>query len=130
MYLKEEMAFSWISGAYAANAIPTAEYALAQTLFSLKRGWYYAMSTRERSGYPPRIPVAGGYESTVGLVSLGMIGMYVGRLLQPFDANLLAYTSSQDKADQLGAERCSLDDLFRRADVISLHTPWLEETEG
>jgi phosphoglycerate dehydrogenase-like enzyme len=27
-------------------------------------------------------------------------------------------------------ELCSLEDIFRRSDVVSLHTPWLKETEG
>jgi phosphoglycerate dehydrogenase-like enzyme len=27
-------------------------------------------------------------------------------------------------------ELCSIEDVFRRADVVSLHTPWLKETEG
>jgi len=119
-----------VSSAYAANAIPTAEFALAQILFSLKRGWYHALAIRQAGRYPQRVPVPGAYRSTVGLVSLGMIGSLVARLLQSFDVHVLAYTSGEDKARGLGAERCSLEELFRRADVVSLHTPWLPETEG
>ena len=119
-----------ISSAYAANAIPTAEYALSQILFSLKRGWYYALTVKEQGAYPKRTSVPGGYQSEVGLVSLGMIGTRVARLLQAFDVRLLAYTSSEEKATRLGAEKCSLEDIFSRADVVSLHTPWLKETEG
>lgn len=32
-----------VSSAYAANAIPVAEYTLSQILFSLKHGWHYAL---------------------------------------------------------------------------------------
>jgi phosphoglycerate dehydrogenase-like enzyme len=119
-----------ITSAYAANAIPTAEFALAQILLSLKRGWYYALAIKRDGQYPRRGTVPGAYESTVGLISLGMIGSYVARLLQAFDVNVLAYTSSEEKAKSLGAERGSLEEVFRRSDVVSLHTPWLEETEG
>lgn len=119
-----------ISSAYAANAIPTAEFALSQILFSLKRGWYYALAVKREGAYPPKTPVPGAYESSVGLVSLGMIGTYVAQLLQAFDVRVLAYTSSEEKAARLGAERCSLEALFSRSDVVSLHTPWIPETEG
>jgi phosphoglycerate dehydrogenase-like enzyme len=119
-----------ISSAYAANAIPTAEFALSQILFSLKRGWHYALAIRRDRRYPRKGPVPGAYESTVGLISLGMIGTHVARLLQAFDVKLVAYTSSDRKAAQLGAQRRALDELFRESDVVSLHTPWLKETEG
>jgi phosphoglycerate dehydrogenase-like enzyme len=119
-----------VTSAYAANAIPTAEYALSQILFSLKRGWFYALAVKRDWRYPKREPVPGAYQSEVGLVSLGMIGSRVARLLQPFDVRVLAYTSSEEKAASLGAERCSLDEVFARSDVVSMHTPWLKETEG
>jgi phosphoglycerate dehydrogenase-like enzyme len=119
-----------ITSAYAANAIPTAEFALSQILFCLKRGWHYALAIRREGRYIRKGSVPGAYESTVGLVSLGMIGSYVAELLQAFDVNVLAYTSSEEKAARLGAERASLDEIFRQSDVVSLHTPWLKETEG
>jgi phosphoglycerate dehydrogenase-like enzyme len=34
------------------------------------------------------------------------------------------------EARELGVELTSLDDLFHRSDAVSLHTPWLPETEG
>ena len=119
-----------ITSAYAANAIPTAEFALAQILYALKRGWYFALAIKREGRYPPRERVPGAYGSHVGLISLGMIGTYVAKLLQPFDVNVLAYTSSEQKAASLGAERCSLEEVFQRSDVVSLHTPWLKATEG
>lgn len=118
------------TSSYAANAIPTAEYALSQILMSLKRGWHYALAVKRDGQYPRKGPVPGAYESTVGLISLGMIGSYVAKLLQAFDVHIVAYTSSEEKAARLGAERVSLEEAFRRSDVVSLHTPWLEETEG
>ena len=92
----------------------------------------YAPGWRERK-YPPRWDVPGAYESTVGLISLGMIGRKTVELLQPFDLHILAYSTSTtpSAAAEMGIdELCSLDDVFRRADVVSLHTPWLPETEN
>ena len=61
-----------------------------------------------------------------------MIGRMVCRHLQGFDLNVIAYDPFVNEADaaDLGVELCSLEDVFRRADVVSLHTPWLPETEG
>ncbi len=120
-----------ITSSYAANAIPVAEYTLSQILFSLKCGWYFARSTRE-GRYHKQFPVPGTYGSTIGIISLGMIGQRVCQLLQPFDLKVIAYDPcvSGEEAGKLEIELCSLEDLFRRSDVVSLHTPWLAETEG
>jgi len=123
-----------ITSAAAANAIPVAEYTLSQILFSLKRGWQHVRGIRS-AGSPEgwqRIEVAGAYGSTVGLVSLGMIGRLVAESLARHDVRVIAYdpfVCEQDAAT-LGVELCGLDELFRRADVISLHTPNLPETRG
>lgn len=123
-----------LSSAYAANAVPVAEYTLSQILFCLKHGWHYALAikreqawVRKDHGAPP-----GGYGSTVGLISLGMIGRRVCRMLKDYDLRVLAYDPfvTDAEARELGAERVGLDELFRRSDVVSLHTPWLKETEN
>ena len=121
-----------ITSAYGANAVPVAEYALSQILFSLKHGWYYVLSAKREGKYPPRHLVPGGYGSTVGIISLGMIGRRVCRLLEPFDVKVVAfdpYVRPED-AEQFDVELCALDEVFKRSDVVSLHTPWLKETEG
>ncbi|MEI6085886.1 MAG: NAD(P)-dependent oxidoreductase, partial [Verrucomicrobiota bacterium] len=74
------------------------------------------------------MPVPGAYRSTVGVVSLGMIGRRVVELLRHHDVHVIAYDPFA--APIAGVELCSLADLFRRADVVTLHTPWLKETEG
>ncbi len=129
-----------ITSAYAANAVPVAEYTLSQILFSLKRGWYYVLESKKRGGYVQKSGISGGlspfmpgaYRSTVGIVSLGMIGRLVCEHLRRFDVQVLAYDPfcSDAEAAELGVKLCSLEELFRRSDVVSLHTPWLKETEG
>lgn len=121
-----------ITTAYSANAVPVIEYTLAQILFSLKRGWHYAFAIRERKEWVKRETVPGAYGSTVGLISLGMIGGGVARKLQQFDLHVIAYDPfvTPQRAAELGVEICSLDEIFTRADVVSLHAPWLDETVG
>lgn len=121
-----------ITSAYAANAVPVAEYTLAQILFSLKLGWHYVFTIKETAKYPEKITVPGGYGSTVGIISLGMIGRMVVEHLKSFDLKILAYDPyiSPEVGAKLGVTMCSLAHLFQEADVVSLHSPWLPETVG
>lgn len=123
-----------VSSAYAANAVPVAEFSLSQILFALKHGWHYSLAIDHKHEYmtknSDRIP--GVYDSTVGIISLGMVGRKVCELLRPFHIRILAYDPliSKEEADNLNVELCSLEDIFQYSDVVSLHAPWLEETEG
>lgn len=121
-----------ITSAYAANAIPVAEYTLATILFSLKRGWWFARQTRQLKAYPPQKDIVGAYGATVGLVSMGMIARTLLKLLKPFSLRVVVYDPfmTPAQAAELGVELLSLEELFRQSDVVSVHTPWLAETVG
>lgn len=121
-----------ITSSYAANAVPVAEFTLAQILLCLKKTWQYAFAMKREQAYGVNFPVPGGYGSTVGIISLGMIGRMVCRHLQRFDLKVIAYDPFVKPADAavLGVELCPLAEIFQRADVVSLHTPWLPETVG
>lgn len=122
-----------VSSAWAINAIPVSEYTLSQILFSLKSGYQFSRAYKKAKNYS-NLPVkyAGGYQSTVGLVSLGMIARIVAEKLKNFDVNVIAYDPfvTKEEADELGITLCTLEDVFKNADVVSLHTPWLKETEN
>lgn len=119
------------SSAAEANAIPVAEFALGAILLSLKGFWAHERAVR--AGHPPAhaIAVPGIYGSTVGLVSLGAIGRRVAELLAAHDVKLLLHDPhvTPAAAAEFGAETAALRDVFERSDVVSLHTPWLPETE-
>jgi len=125
-----------ITSAYAANAVPVAEYTVSQILFALKLGWHFVHRLRTDRSYQAKKEwagaVPGAYGSTVGLISLGMVGRKVRERLRHFDVRVIAYDPfvPKEEADRLDVELCPLEDVFRRADVVSLHTPWLKETEG
>jgi phosphoglycerate dehydrogenase-like enzyme len=120
-----------ITSAYAANAVPVAEFTIAQINMCLKNVWRSAAMTREARTFKSVEP-AGMFGTTVGIVSLGMIGRLVVEKLRRYDVNVIAYDPfiSADHAAELGVELCSLEDVFTLSDVVSLHTPWLPETEG
>jgi len=69
-------------------------------------------------------------EKTLGLAGLGRIGQEVARRAAAFGMRIIAHDPfiSEQVAADLGVELVSLDDLFARADYVSLHLPSNEKT--
>jgi D-3-phosphoglycerate dehydrogenase len=73
----------------------------------------------------------GVFGKTLGVVGIGKIGSEVVKRARAFGLHVLAWSRSltPDKAKELGAEYCDdADDIFRRADIISLHVALKPET--
>ncbi|MCS5492011.1 phosphoglycerate dehydrogenase [Curtobacterium flaccumfaciens] len=72
------------------------------------------------------------YEKTVGIIGLGRIGALITQRLQAFGMTVIAYDPyvTTARAQQLGVELVSLDDLLRRADFTTIHMPRTPETLG
>jgi phosphoglycerate dehydrogenase-like enzyme len=121
-----------LTSAAAANAIPAAEYTQSVIVLSLKHFWPLSAHTKNGGGWDPTRPMPGCYGSTVGLISLGMVARKTLELLRPFELRRLVSCPflTEDEARRLEVERCELGELFRRSDVVSLHTPDLPETRG
>ncbi|MEI6493028.1 MAG: hydroxyacid dehydrogenase [Verrucomicrobiota bacterium] len=121
-----------IFSARMANAIPVAEYAAAAVVLSLKQFWAYSRTVRESHTWSRTIPVAGTYQSTIGLVSLGATGRQTAERLSHLDCNLIAFDPfvQQESARALGVNMVSLEEVFRLSDVVSVHAPVLPETRG
>ncbi len=76
----------------------------------------------------PLIELAG---KTMGLVGYGRIGRRVGELARAFGMHLIAHDVYRwPETDDRVAKWCELDELFARADVISLHSPLTPQTAG
>lgn len=70
-------------------------------------------------------------QSTIGLIGTGAIGNKVAVLMQAFGATVIAYDPYVPAEKQLAdVEYVELDEVFKRADVISLHARYTEETAG
>ncbi len=69
---------------------------------------------------------------TLGLVGLGRIGQEVARRAQAFEMKVAAYDPflAPRVAADLGVELLSLDELFARADYVSLHMPSTPQTRN
>ncbi len=67
---------------------------------------------------------------TFGSLGVGNIGAETFRLLQPFDMKFIAHDpfADRDLCAQLGIELVTIEDLFARADVLSVSCPLTPET--
>jgi len=120
-----------VSSAWEANGIPVAEYSFATILLSLKRFWHYSRMMREGANGHGDLHVPGGYHSKVGLVSLGAVGCATARMIRSLEVTILAHDPffTEEQAAELPVSLVSIEELFRESDVISLHAPWIPETE-
>ncbi len=76
----------------------------------------------------PLIELAG---KTMGIIGFGRIGQAVARIAQSFGMNILAYDAYQNKAlENDTLKYVALDELLAGSDVISLHCPLLDSTQG
>jgi D-lactate dehydrogenase len=67
---------------------------------------------------------------TIGLIGMGRVGQRVASLARAFRMEVIAHDVEcpPDLAGSIGFEWVSLDDLFTRSDIISLHAVLLPET--
>lgn len=69
---------------------------------------------------------------TLGLIGLGRLGGRVAKYANAFEMKVIAWSENltAERCAEVGAERVSKDDLFRRADVVSIHTRLSGRTRG
>ncbi len=74
----------------------------------------------------PLLELAG---KTMGIIGFGRIGQAVGRLSKAFGMEVIAYDSVEsEEGDKIGAY-VTIEELYRRSDVVSLHCPLFEENQ-
>ncbi len=114
------------------NTISTAEHAIS-LLLSLARkippAW---QSLREGKWDKKSFKGSEVYGKTLGIIGLGKIGKEVGIRLQAFGMTVIAYDPlvSADVLAKYNFESVSIDELLRRSDYITVHTPLNDETRG
>ena len=72
------------------------------------------------------------FEKTVGIVGLGRLGALVAARLAAFDMKVVAYDPyvTSARAQQLGVQLVSLEELVAEADFLTIHMPKTPETTG
>jgi D-3-phosphoglycerate dehydrogenase len=114
------------------NSITTAEHAIAM-MFAVARQIPDADRTTQAGLWEKNKYL--GVEltaKTLGLIGCGNIGSIVADRALGLKMKVVAYDPflSVDRARDIGVEKVELDELLRRADVISLHVPMTAQTKN
>lgn len=124
-----------VFSAWAANAVPVAEYTVAQIVLANK-GFFSSsrlakMGDREAAlqkfhSYP------GNYGVKIGIIGAGMIGKLVIQMLKSYHLEVVVFDPflSDERSDELGVKKVSLETLFKECQVISNHLANNEQTKG
>lgn len=119
--------------AWSANAIPTSEMVLAQVLLSL-RGYFRAVrGYKATKSFEGKVFDRRGINGeTVGLLGLGKIATRVRSQLAAYPVKVIVYDPflTPERAAKLDVESVSMDEVFRRALVVSNHIPDIPDTRG
>src|SRR5581483_7967346 len=114
------------------NAITTAEHALF-LLCSLARHIPQATASM-KGGKWDKKKFQGSelFGKTLGVLGLGNIGRIVADRALGLKMKVIGYDPflTQDAAERLGVELVTLEDVWRRADAITVHTPLTPDTKG
>ena len=125
-----------VFSAWAANAVPVAEYTFAEIMLATK-GFFQRFHRQQlgndwsHRGVPVSFP--GNYESKIGIIGAGMIGRLVIEKLKTLDkVAVLVYDLflSDERAAELGVTKVTLEELFEQCDVISNHVANNPQTVG
>jgi len=123
-----------VVSAWAANAVPVAEYTLAQILLANKGFFQNVLKTKKdyAAARSYSETFTGNYGVKVGILGAGMIGTKVIELLKPFQLEVLVYDPylSDDRAEELGLRKASLSEIFSQCQTISNHIANLPATVG
>ena len=72
------------------------------------------------------------FGKVLGMIGCGNIGSLVAERSIGLKMNVMVYDPfvSEEQVKELGAKKVELEDLFKSADFITLHTPLTNETKG
>lgn len=121
-----------IFSAWAANAVPVAEYTVAQIVLANK-GFFKTMRFTDKaaarevfSNYP------GNYNVKIGIIGAGMIGKLVIKMLKAYNLEVLVFDPflSDEQALELGVTKTTLEQVFASCQVVSNHLANNEQTKG
>ncbi len=114
------------------NSITTAEHAISLMLALARQIPEADASTRAGKWEKNKFMGVEIFGKTLGVIGCGNIGSIVADRALGLKMKVIAYDPflSADRANDLGVEKVELDDLFKRADFITLHAPLTDKTRN
>ncbi len=107
------------------NSITTAEHAIAMMMALARQIPQASASTHAGKWEKSKFMGVELYNKTLGLIGAGNIGSIVANRAIGLGMKVVAYDPflTQDRAVAMGVEKIELDDLYQRADFITIHVP-------
>jgi D-3-phosphoglycerate dehydrogenase len=90
-------------------------------------------NARMKAGEPWQVTLGQDLEGmTLGVLGLGKLGQRVSGVAKAFGMKVIAWSQNltAEKAKEAGTEYVSKEDLFKRADILSLHVVLSDRTRG
>jgi D-3-phosphoglycerate dehydrogenase / 2-oxoglutarate reductase len=114
------------------NSITTAEHAITLMLALARQIPQADASTQAGKWEKNRFMGVEITGKTLGVIGCGNIGSIVAERAQGLRMKVIAFDPylSPERALDLGVEKVDLDELLRRSDFITLHTPLTEKTRN
>lgn len=114
------------------NAIAAAEHTIALMLSVSRKVPQATASLRAGKWEKKRFMGVELYQKTLGLVGIGVIGTIVADRARGLKMKVIGYDPylSPEVAEKRGVELVEFEELLRRSDFISIHTPLTEETRN
>jgi D-3-phosphoglycerate dehydrogenase len=114
------------------NSITTAEHAISLLMALARQIPEADRSTQAGKWEKSKFLGVELYAKTLGVIGCGNIGSIVADRAVGLKMKVIAFDPflSPERAMQLGVEKVELDELLRRADFITLHTPLTDKTRN
>jgi D-3-phosphoglycerate dehydrogenase/(S)-sulfolactate dehydrogenase len=114
------------------NAVTTAEHAITLMLSIARKIPQATASMKAGKWEKTRFEGREISGKTLGVLGLGNIGRIVANRAQGLNMSVIGFDPvlSSERAREIGVELVSVEELFRRADVITCHTPLTPETRN
>ncbi|MDB3953376.1 phosphoglycerate dehydrogenase [Alphaproteobacteria bacterium] len=114
------------------NTTTTAEHAIAMMMSMARQIPAANASTQAGKWEKNRFMGVEITSKTLGVIGCGNIGTIVVDRAKGLKMRVIIFDPflTEDRAQELGAEKVELDDLFRRSDFITVHTPLIDATRN
>jgi len=114
------------------NSITTAEHAITLLLSTARQIPFADKTTHDGKWEKSSIKGVEVTGKTLGIIGCGNIGTIVANRALGLQFKVIVFDPflQNERAKEMGVEKVELNDLFKRSDFITLHTPLTEKTKN